>query len=93
MCWKDALEKALTWFQQVETPRYMEAADLTSKRLQLNTPPMRDQRDSARAGRPVRSDGGSRMNRYVLVDEESCCIRVRDLTEAHLKAWLGGRSI
>jgi hypothetical protein len=29
LSWKDALETALAWFQQVETPGYLEAADLT----------------------------------------------------------------
>lgn len=89
LCWKDALEKALAWFQQVETPGYLEAADLTVEKAAAEYSAMRDQRDSARAGRPVRSDGRSRMNRYVVVDEQLSGIRLHDLTEAHLKAWLG----
>jgi integrase len=89
LCWKDALEKALTWFQQVETPGYLEVADLTVEKAAAEYSAMRDARDSARAGRPVRSDGRSRMNRYVVVDEELSGIRLHDLTEAHLRAWLG----
>jgi integrase len=89
LCWKDALEKALAWFQRVETPGYLEAVDLTVEMAGAEYSAMRDQRDSARAGRPVRSDGRSRMNRYVVVDEELSGIRLHDLTEAHLKAWLG----
>jgi integrase len=83
------LEKALSWFQQVETPGYLEAADLTVEKAAAEYSVMRDERDSARAGRPVRSDGRSRMNRYVVVDDELSGIRLHDLTEAHLKAWLG----
>lgn len=89
LCWKDALEKALTWFQQVETPGYLEAANLTVETAAVDYSAMRDARDSARAGRPVRSDGRSRMNRYVVVDEDLAGIRLHDLTEAHLKAWRG----
>jgi integrase len=87
--WKQALDAALAWFQQVETPGYLEAADLTVERAAAEYSAMRDARDSARAGRPVRSDGRSRMNRYVVVDDELSGIRLHDLTEAHLKAWLG----
>lgn len=89
LCWKDALEKALAWFQQVQTPGYLEAADLTVEKAAAEYSAMRDARDSVRAGRPVRSDGRSRMNRYVVVDEELSGIRLHDLTEAHLRAWLG----
>lgn len=89
LCWKGALEKALTWFQQVETPGYLQAADLTVEKAAAEYSAMRDQRDSVRAGRPVRSDGRSRMNRYVVIDDELSGIRLHDLTEAHLKAWLG----
>jgi integrase len=89
LSWKDALETALVWFQQVETPGYLEAADLTVEKAAAEYSAMRDVRDSARAGRPVRSDGRSRMNRYVVVDDELSGVRLHNLTEAHLKAWLG----
>ena len=89
LSWKAALETALVWFQQVETPGYLEAADLTVEKAAADYSAMRDERDSARAGRPIRSDGRSRMNRYVVVDQELSGIRLHDLTEAHLKAWLG----
>lgn len=89
LSWKDALAGALAWFKQVETPGYLEAADLTVEKAAAKYSAMRDERDSARAGRPVRSDGRSRMNRYVIIDDELAGIRLHDLTEAHLKAWFG----
>ena len=90
--WKQALQAALDWFRQVETPGYLEAADLTVEKAAAEYSAMRDQRDSARAGRPVRSDGRSRMNRYVVVDDGLSGVRLHDLTEAHLKGWLGRQS-
>lgn len=85
--WKQALEAALAWFEKVENPGYREAADLTVQSAVDAYSAMRDARDSARAGRPVRSDGRSRLTRYVVVDEKLARINLQDLTEADLKAW------
>jgi integrase len=85
--WKQALEAALAWFDKVEKPGYLDAADLTVQTAVDEYSAMRDARDSARAGRPVRSDGRSRLTRYVKVDEKLAGIRLYELTESDLKAW------
>lgn len=85
--WKQALEAALDWFQKVEKPGYLDAANLTVQSAVEEYSVMRDARDSARAGRPVRSDGRSRLTRYVKVDDQIAGIRLHDLTEADLKGW------
>lgn len=85
--WKQALEAALDWFQKVEKPGFLEAAELTVQTAVDEYSAMRDARDSARAGRPVRSDGRSRLTRYVKVDEELAGKCLYELTEADLKAW------
>jgi integrase len=85
--WKQALEAALGWFQKVEKPGYLDAANLTVQTAVDEYTAMRDARDSARAGRPVRSDGRSRLTRYVKVDEELAGICLFELTETDLKTW------
>jgi integrase len=85
--WRQALEAALAWFQKVEQPGFLEAADLTVQTAVDEYSAMRDARDSARAGRPVRSDGRSRLTRYVKVDEKLAGICLYELAEADLKAW------
>ena len=85
--WKQALELALDWFQKVETPGYLEAANLTVQTAVEEYANMRDARDSARKGRLVRSDGRSRLTRYVKVDEQLAGKLLYELTEADLKAW------
>ncbi|WP_197018376.1 tyrosine-type recombinase/integrase [Sphingomonas sp. URHD0057] len=85
--WKQALEAALDWFKKVEKPGYLNAAELTVQTAVDEYSSMRDARDSARAGRPVRSDGRSRLTRYVKVDEKLAGTCLCDLTESDLKAW------
>lgn len=85
--WKQALDAAIGWFQNVEKPGFLEAANLTVQTAVDEYSAMRDARDSARAGRPVRSDGRSRLTRYVKVDKELASKRLYELTEADLKAW------
>ena len=85
--WKQALQAALEWFERVEKPGFLEAANLTVRTAVDDYSAMRDARDSARAGRPVRSDGRSRLTRYVKVDERLAGICLHDLTESDLKAW------
>lgn len=87
--WRQALDAALAWFERVENPGFLEAADLTVQKAADEYAAMRDARDSARAGRPIRSDGRSRLTRYVIVDEQLAKINLHDLTEADLKAWQG----
>lgn len=77
----------MDWFEKIENPGYLEAADLTVQSAVDEYSTMRDARDSARAGRPVRSDGRSRLTRYVVVDDKLARINLHDLTEADLKAW------
>jgi hypothetical protein len=85
--WKQALEAALGWFQKVEKPGYLDAANLTVQTAVDEYAAMRDARDSARAGRPIRSDGRSRLTRYVKVDEKLAGICLYELTETDLKTW------
>lgn len=85
--WKQALDAALAWFKKVEAPGFLEAENLTVRTAVDEYSTMRDARDSARKGRPVRSDGRSRLTRYVKVDEELAGKRLNELTEADLKAW------
>lgn len=87
--WRQALDEALAWFEQVEKPGFAEAADLTVQTAVEEYAAMRDARDSARAGRRLRSDGRSRLTRYVVVDEQLAKVKLIDLTESDLKAWLG----
>ena len=87
--WRQALDEALAWFEQVEKPGFIEAAELTVQTAVEEYAAMRDARDSARAGRPLRSDGRSRLTRYVVVDEQLAKMRLLDLTESDLKAWQG----
>lgn len=85
--WNQALEAALKWFREVEKPGFLDAADLTVRTAVDEYSAMRDARDSARVGRPVRSDGRSRLTRYVKVDEKLAGVCLHELTEADLKAW------
>jgi hypothetical protein len=85
--WKQALEAALDWFQKVEKPGYLDAADLTVQTAGDEYSAMRDARDSARAGRPVRSDGRSRLTRYIKIDEKLASMCLYELAESDLKAW------
>ena len=87
--WRQALDAALTWFEKIEKPGFLKAADLTVQSAVDEYSAMRDARDSARAGRPVRSDGRSRLTRYVVVDAKLAAINLHELTEADLKAWQG----
>lgn len=87
--WRQALDEALAWFEQVEKPGFIEAAELTVQTAVEEYAAMRDARDSARAGRPLRSDGRSRLTRYVVVDEQLAKVRLLDLTESDLRAWQG----
>lgn len=89
LSWRQALDAALAWFNLVENPGFVDAADLTVRTAVEEYAAMRDARDSARAGRPVRSDGRSRLTRYVVVDEQLDRIKLHDLTESDLKAWQG----
>ena len=86
---KQALDAAIEWFRKVEKPGFLEAAALTVQTAVDEYSAMRDARDSARAGRPVRSDGRSRLTRYVKVDEKLAGIRLHELTESDLRAWRG----
>jgi integrase len=85
--WRQALEAALAWFEQVEKPEFKLASNLTIMTAVDEYVAMRDARDSARTGRPVRSDGHSRLTRYVLADRRLADIRLHDLCEIDLKAW------
>lgn len=85
--WRQALDLALAWFEKVENPGFVEASALTVQSAVDEYSAMRDARDSARAGRPVRSDGRSRLTRYVVVDSQLAAIKLHDLTETDLKAW------
>jgi integrase len=85
--WKQALDAAIEWFRKVEKPGFLEAADLAVQTAVDEYSAMRDTRDSARAGRSVRSDGRSRLTRYVKVDEKLAGIRLQELTESDLRAW------
>lgn len=87
--WRQALDEALAWFEQVEKPGFIEAAELTVQTAVEEYAAMRDARDSARAGRPLRSDGRSRLTKYVVVDEQLGKVRLLDLTESDLRAWQG----
>jgi len=87
--WRQALQVALEWFDKVENPQLREAANLTVGGAADEYAALRDARDSARAGRPIRSDGRSRLTRYVVVDEQLAKISLQDLNEADLKAWTG----
>jgi integrase len=87
--WKQALDVALEWCERVEKPGYREAATLTVRTAAEEYAAMRDARDSARAGRPKRSDGRSRLTKYVVIDEQLAKISLHELTENHLKAWRG----
>jgi hypothetical protein len=87
--WKQALDAAIERFQKVEKPGFLEAADLTVQTAVDEYSAMRDARDSARDGRPIRSDGRSRLTRYVKVDEKLAGIRLHELTESDLRAWRG----
>lgn len=87
--WRQALDAALVWFEKVEKPEYEEAAELTVKFAVEEYVAMRDARDSARAGRPVRSDGRSRLTRYVIADRRLAAMNLHDLTESDLKGWQG----
>lgn len=94
--WKQALEASLDWFRKVERPGYLQARDLTVQTAVDEYAEMRDARDSARAGRPVRSDGRSRLTKYVKIDEDLAGVCLHDLTESHLKAWrarIGGLKV
>lgn len=85
--WRQALDLALAWFAKVENPGFLSAAELTVQLAVDEYAAMRDARDSARVGRPVRSDGRSRLTRYVVVDEQLAGIALHELREADLKAW------
>lgn len=87
LSWRQALDAALTWFGLLENPGFVDAADLTVQAAVEEYAAMRDARDSARAGRALRSDGRSRLTRYVVVDEQLSGINLNDLTEGDLKAW------
>lgn len=87
--WRQALDAALAWFERVENPGFVDAADLTVQMAVEEYAAMRDARDSARAGRPLRSDGRSRLTRYVVVDAQLAKVKLAELTEGDLKAWQG----
>lgn len=89
LSWRQALDAALSWFDQVEQPGILEAANLTVHLAVDEYVAMRDARDSARSGRPVRSDGHSRLNRYVLTDRPLADTNLHDLREVDLRAWQG----
>jgi hypothetical protein len=94
LSWRQALDAALAWFERVENLSVVEAADLTVQTAVEEYAAMRDARDSAKAGRPLRSDGRSRLTRYVVVDERLSRINLHELgchpNEARLRPFPAG---
>lgn len=86
--WKQAFEKALAWFD-AQSRRHLRTEPIwTVKQAVDFYVAMRDARDSARAGRPMRSTASSRLRIHVLETPTLPSICLDQLSESDIKAWL-----
>lgn len=88
LSWKQALDNAGSWFEKIERGEALVNADVTVKDVVEAYIAMRDARDTARAGRPQRSDASYRLSSYVINDDRLGKTRLIDLTEADLSGWV-----
>jgi integrase len=91
LSWGQALGRAVEWVKrQRESGGVAGDPKMTVGRALELYVAGRDDRDSKRAGRPVRSDASSRLNLHVLSDPELPYIKLAELTEGHLREWQRG---
>lgn len=89
--WGQALSRAIDWVKRQRESGIV-ACDpkmTVGRALELYVAG-RDDRDSKRAGRPIRSDASSRLSLHVLSDPELPHVRLADLTEGYLREWQRG---
>jgi len=87
LSWAQALEKALAWARRQRNADPAADARITvAQAIELYTG-VRDNRDSKRAGRSIRSDASSRLTLHVLSDEYLPHLKMADLSERDLRNW------
>lgn len=87
LSWAQALETALAWVKRQRTADPAADAKITvAQAIELYTG-VRDDRDSKRAGRAIRSDASSRLTLHVLSDEHLPHLKMADLSERDLRNW------
>lgn len=87
LSWAQALEKALAWVKRQRNADPAADARVTvAQAIELYTG-VRDDRDSKRAGRSIRSDASSRLTLHALSDEHLPHLKMADLSERDLRNW------
>lgn len=87
LSWAQALEKALAWAKrQRNGDPAADAAITVAQAIELYIG-VRDDRDSKRAKRVIRSDASSRLTLHVLSDEHLPQLKMADLSERELRNW------
>lgn len=87
LSWAQALDKALAWVKQQRNADPVADAKVTvAQAIELYTG-FRDDRESKRAGRSIRSDASSRLTLHVLSDPYLPQLKMADLTERDLRNW------
>lgn len=85
LSWAQALEKAFAWVMRRRNADPAADAKVTvAQAIELYTG-VRDDRDSKRAGRPIRSDASSRLTLHVLSDQYLPSLKMADLPERDLR--------
>lgn len=89
LSWKDALDKAMHWFELELKGEGVSALnpDMTVAQAVETYIAMRDARRASQAGRAVRSDASYKLTTHVLDDRRLAGLTLANLTEADLRAW------
>ncbi len=85
--WKQALDRANAWFDLQASGGTKIDPNITVLDALTAFIAMRDARETARVGRPARSTASSKLGCHVLPDKILVAVKLRDLTEADLRAW------
>lgn len=87
LSWGQAFEKATTWVKRQRNGNPLADGKITVRRAIEIYTGVRDDRDSKRKGRVVRSDAASRLTLHVLSDPYLPSIKLADLSEGDLRNW------
>lgn len=91
LSWAQAFEKANEWLNRLrdlnleQTDLKMTVRDVVEKHIKD-----RDERDSARVGRTVRSTASFKLGAHVLSNSKLAATKLSDLNEVHLRDWQRG---
>jgi integrase len=87
LSWSQAFEKAAAWVKRQRNGNPLADGRITVRQAVELYTGVRDDRDSKRRGRTVRSDAASRLTLHVLSDSHLPGTKMADLSEGDLRNW------